>query len=195
MDDKKKLRYTVITAILLFVLSQCFYLAKVNQNVFRKEEITPELCYKLIDQTLESYVEKPKIEVVSIQEKEKFIIAGYLLGEKGSGELNTFTRHAGRLTFFLEKDRQDRYVLTDHAEDAWPHMKSRINHISYCTVSTSENGKPVEYLVVISDTPKLRAIELLDGTELSEIAVEGNPSMTLVPLPIVRGGDWRLIFE
>lgn len=183
MDDKKKLRYTVITAILLFVLSQCFYLAKVNQNVFRKEEITPELCYKIIDQTLEGYVEKPKIEVVSIQEKGNLIIVGYLLGEPG------FSRNAGRLTFFLKNSR---YILR---ENAATRMRFAENQVSRCMVSAAENGELVYYLVVVSDNPKLRAIELLDGTELSEIAVEGNPSMTLVPLPIVRGGDWRLIFE
>ena len=66
MDDKKKLRYTILAAILLFVLSQCFYLAKVNQNVFHKEESTQELCYKLIDQTIEGYAEKPKIESESV---------------------------------------------------------------------------------------------------------------------------------
>ena len=51
------------------------------------------------------------------------------------------------------------------------------------------------YLVVVSENPKLRAIALLDGTEWSEIAVEGNPSMTLVPLPTERGGDWEFIFD
>ena len=185
LDDKKKLRYTIIIAILLFALMQCVYIVQANQNVFRKEEKTSTLCYQLIEQTLESYVEKPKIEVVSIQEKGNLIIAGYLLGEPG------FSRNAGRLTFFLENGR---YVLREHRATQ---MRFVENQVSSCTVPApaAENGVSVEYLVVVSENPKLRAIALLDGTEWSEIAVEGNPSMTLVPLPTERGGDWEFIFD